>query len=290
MASVTTRTSVPSTSSGTGTTSSEIGTTSSGTGTPAEPVEARAATSRFLGYLGRSLAIQLRDWSFLAFIIAMPSTIYLFFATIYGDQTAEGGASAAAVMMIAMATYGGLGAAMSAGNQITNERSTGWFRQLMLTALTPAQFIGAKVLVAVGIILPAIAVVFAAGATRGVRMPAQTWLGSGGLMLAALLPMVLLGLVIGLWLKPAAAAAATTLTMLALAMLGGLWFPLEMMPEAMQVVGRALPSYWAGRIASWPLMGGDFPLAGVGVIVAWTAALVGLGALGYRRAVRTSRR
>ena len=78
--------------------------------------------------------------------------------------------------------------------------------------------------------------------------------------------------------------------MLALSMLGGLWFPLEMMPEAMQTVGKLLPSYWAGRIGTWPLVGGDFPTQGVLVIGTWAVVLVGLGALGYGRAVRTSRR
>ncbi|MDN5571306.1 MAG: ABC transporter permease [Propionibacteriaceae bacterium] len=241
-------------------------------------------------YIVHSIGFMLRDWSFLAFVVAMPTTMYLFFAGIYGDQTAAGGASVAAIMMVTMATYGGLGAAMSAGAQIQTERATGWFRQLMLTAITPAQFMAAKIAVAVTVIMPAIAAVFIAGAIRGVRMDAGTWLASGALILASLLPMVILGLVIGLWLKQAAAGAATTLVMLALSMLGGLWFPLDMMPDLMQTIGRLLPSYWAGRIGTWPITGGDFPWQGVLVIGIWTVSLVVLGALGYRRAVRTSRR
>ncbi len=243
----------------------------------------------FPHYVASSLLIMLREWSFLAFVVAMPTAMYLFISSIYGDAGA-GGVQASAVMMVTMATYGGLGAAMSAGNQIQNERSTGWFRQLMITALTPAQFVTAKVLVAVGVVIPAIGVVFAAGALRGVRLDAGTWLGSGALLLVALLPMILLGLALGLWFKPAAASAATTLTMLTLSMLGGLWIPLELMPDAMASLGRLLPSYWAGRIGLWPIVGGDFPWQGVAVIGVWSAGLVVLGALGYRRAVRTSRR
>lgn len=97
----------------------------------------RTASRHFTHYLLHSWLGTLRDWSFLAFILAMPVTIYLFFAGIYGAQLSEGGVDVAAIMMVTMATYGALGAAMSAGNQITNERSTGWFRQLMITALTP---------------------------------------------------------------------------------------------------------------------------------------------------------
>lgn len=241
-------------------------------------------------YIAHSMLATLRDWAFLAFVVAMPTTMYLFFSGIYGAQMTQGGASVAAVMMVTMATYGALGAAMSAGAQIQTERATGWFRQLMVTALTPAQFITARIVVAVGVIVPAIAAVFVAGAARGVRLDAGTWVASGVLILVALLPMVMLGLTIGLWLKQAAAGAATTLMMLALSMLGGLWFPLDMMPDAMAAFGRTLPSYWAGRIGTWPISGGAFPWQGVVVLGIWTVALVVLGALGYGRAVRTSRR
>jgi ABC-2 type transport system permease protein len=252
--------------------------------------DSRDHTVRLFGYVGRSLVLQLRDWSFLLFIVAMPTSIYLFFAGIYGDQEADGGVSVAAAMMATMAAYGGLGAAMNAGNTIQVERSSGWFRQLMLTALTPVEFLLAKAAVAVAVIIPAIGVVFAAGALRGVRLDLRTWLASGGLLLVGLLPMIILGLVIGLWFTPQTSQAATTAIMLALSMLGGLWFPLDMMPDAMAAVGRSLPSYWIGRLAVWPLTGGDAPSTAVPVLSAWLIALCLLGVLGYRRAVRTSRR
>ncbi|GAB3624589.1 ABC transporter permease [Mariniluteicoccus endophyticus] len=252
---------------------------------------APAGSPRILAhYTIASLGLVLRDWSFIAFVLAMPVSIYLFFAGIYGHEMSDNGTPVAAIMMATMATYGGLGAAMSAGNQIQTERTTGWFRQLMLTGLTPAQFVVGKIVTAVGVVLPAIGIVFVAGALRGVRLPLSTWAVSFVLITLALLPMVLLGLVLGLWLRPTAAGAATTLTMLALSMVGGLWFPLDMMPAVMQTVGRLLPSYWAGQLGVWPIGGGAFPWRGVLVIGCWTVGLIVVGALGYGRAVRSSRR
>jgi ABC-2 type transport system permease protein len=245
---------------------------------------------RFVHYAVQSILIQLRDWAFLGFVIVMPTAIYLFFAGMYGDQAGDSGIDVAALMMVTMATYGGLGAAMNAGSQIQSERSSGWFRQLMLTSLAPAQFVLAKVLTAIAVLVPAIGTVFVAGATRGVRLEAGTWAASLGLIVTALLPMIVFGLVIALWFKPQTATAVTTLTMMALAMLGGLWVPLELMPDAMQAIGRLLPSYWASQIGAWPLVGGDFPWQGVVVQACWLLALVAVGALGYRRAIRTSRR
>lgn len=254
------------------------------------PRRAPGALARLARYTAASIGQMVREWSFIAFIIAMPTTMYLFFSGIYGDQVASGGVTVAAIMMVTMATYGGLGAAMSAGATIQAERSSGWFRQLMLTPLSATQFFTAKVTTAVAVVVPALGAVFLAGAIQGVRLPATTWLAIGGLLLASLLPMVVLGLVIGLWFKQQTASAVTTLTMLTLSMVGGLWFPLDMMPAGLQFVGRLLPSYWAGQIGTWPLVQGDFPTQGVLVIGAWTVSLLVLGALGYRRAVTTSRR
>lgn len=250
----------------------------------------RSGLARLGHYVRASIGTVVREWSFLTFIIALPTVMYLFFSGIYGDQMTGAGVEVKAVMMVTMATYGGLGAAMNAGATIQAERSSGWFRQLMLTPLRPAEFFAAKVVTAIVVLVPAIVAVFVAGTVMGVRLPVATWLAIGSLLLASLLPMVVLGLVIGLWFKQQAAAAVTTLVMLVLSMIGGLWFPLDMMPPAMQTIGKLLPSYWAGQIGTWPLLGGAFPTQGVLVIGAWTVSLILLGALGYRRAVRSSRR
>lgn len=250
----------------------------------------RPSAARTWHYFIHSLAAMLRDWAFMAFIIALPVTMYLFFAGIYGDQEASGGVAVAAVMMVTMATYGGLGAAMNAGAVIQSERSSGWFRQLMISPLTPSGFVTVKVATAVCAVIPALLAVFIAGIIRGVRLPLETWLATFGVLMVALLPMVFLGLVIGLWFKQQTATAVTTLTMLALAMIGGLWFPVDMMPGWMQPISKSLPSYWAGRIGMWPVIGGEFPWRGVLIIGIWTLGLLVLGGLGYRRAVRTSRR
>ncbi|QLQ14855.1 MAG: ABC transporter permease [Micropruina sp.] len=230
------------------------------------------------------------DWAFLAFVIAIPVTMYLFFSGIFGAQANDSGVAVAAVMMATMATYGGLGAAMSAGANIQTERTTGWVRQLLLTALTPTEFMVGRVIAAVLLVAPAIGAVFVTGALRGVSLSPGTWAAAFGLTLAALLPMIVLGLVLGLLFKPQTAGAATTLVMMALSMLGGLWLPLDLMPEFMQAVGRLLPSYWASQLGGWPISGGAFPLQGVVVIGVWTVALAVIGVLSYRRAVRATRR
>lgn len=256
------------------------------TARPARPARLANATSIWLRFLRHSLAIQLRRWQFLVFIIAMPVVLFLFYASVYGDQPIANGVTVAGAMMGTMAAYGGLGAAMMTGNSITEESRTGWLRQLRLTALSPVAYLGVRLVVAVLVMVPAIGAVYVAGYARGVRLDAGIWAASFGLLLLALLPMIVLGMVIGLWVSPQASQPATTAGMLVLAMLGGLWFPLSMMPDWMQPIGRALPSHWAGEFAMWPMFGGDFAWRGVGVLATWTIVLCALGVLGYRRSVR----
>ena len=71
----------------------------------------RSSAARTWHYFIHSLAAMLRDWAFMAFIIALPVTMYLFFAGIYGDQEASGGVAVAAVMMVTMTS--GLPSTMS---------------------------------------------------------------------------------------------------------------------------------------------------------------------------------
>ena len=77
------------------------------------------------------------------------------------------------MIMVSMAAYGSLGAAMSGGAQLALERRSGWFRQLSITALPPRSFLWAKAAVIMLIVLPALLLVFAAGyVVGGVRAPA----------------------------------------------------------------------------------------------------------------------
>src|SRR5699024_10558692 len=108
------------------------------------------------------------------------------------------------------------------------------------------------------------------------------WLG--------LLPTILVGLVLGMVLKGGAAMAGGVVTMMAMAILGGLWMPLEMFPDWMQTLGKFIPTYWISRLGEWTMYGGDLPATGLLVIGAWTLVLATVTAVSMSRAVGLSRR
>ena len=75
-----------------------------------------------------------------------------------------------------------------------------------------------------------------------------------------------------------------------MAMLGGLLWPLDGMPEIVGQIGRNLPTYWLGDLGRAPFIGESLPFRAAVVLLVWTAAAAGLAALGFRRAARVSKR
>jgi ABC-2 type transport system permease protein len=191
-----------------------------------------------------------------------------------------------------MAAYGSLGAAMSGGASWRwNGGRAGSGNEHHRPA--GADFPVAKSAVIMLVVLPALILVFVAGfVVGGVRAPATAWLACLALMWLALLPMTILGVAIGLWAGADAVPGVTTLVLLMLSALGGLWFPVQIMPDVMQTIAKALrrrtgsPSWDAGRSCQALASRG----AGIVVLLGWSIGLSVLGALGYRRATANSTR
>jgi len=188
-----------------------------------------------------------KQFSFGIFSIALPVILYVIFTQTYGDAGGPDGINWAAMIMVSMAAYGSLGAAMGGGAQLALERRSGWFRQLNITALPSQIFLLAKSAGdhgggAAGVD-PGLRGRFVVG---GVRAPATAWLACLALMWLALLPMTILGVAIGLWVGADAVPGVTTVVLLMLSALGGLWFPVQIMPNVMQ------PSPRRCRRTGWP--------------------------------------
>lgn len=199
----------------------------------------------------------------------------------------QGGMNVGAYLMVSMAAYGGIGAAINAGARIAIERQTGWNRQLRLSALSARGHLFANAAVSMLVALPAIVLVFLAGAVFGTaNLTIGQWLGCGISLWLCLIPFGVLGLVIGFVANVDSAQPLTMLVYMALAILGGLWFPVSQFPPLLRGVAKALPSYWAAEIAREPLAHAAIPFIGVLVLAAWTVVLGVLAMSGYRSSGR----
>ncbi|GAA1284358.1 MULTISPECIES: ABC transporter permease [Brachybacterium] len=258
---------------------------------PEAPVARTTATPsaarRTVHYALHTTRMTVTDVPFMVFTIALPVGMYLLFSMMFGDE-ADG--QARGMIMINMAAYGGLGAAVTAGTKIQEDQRNGFLRQLIVAGLSPRSFLAGSILAASAVIIPALAAVGLVGLVSGVEAAPTAFLATLAVLWLGLLPTILVGLVLGMVLKGGAAMAGGVVTMMAMAIFGGLWMPLEMFPTWMQSFGHAIPTYWISSLGEWALYGTSFPLTGVAVIGAWTAALALLCTVSMSRAVGLSRR
>ncbi|WP_270407363.1 ABC transporter permease [Brachybacterium paraconglomeratum] len=257
--------------------------------TAPEPRTAAApsAATRTLRYAAHTTAMTLTNVAFMVFTIALPVGMYLLFSMMFGAE-AEG--QARGQIMINMAAYGGLGAAVTAGTQIQEDQRNGFLRQLVVAGLSPRSFLIGSVIAASAVIVPALAAVGLVGLATGVEASPGRFLLTLVVLWLGLLPTILIGLVLGMVLRGAAAMAGGVVTMMAMAIFGGLWMPLELFPQWMQELGRLMPTYWISSLGQWSLQGAELPVTGLVVIGAWTLVLGVLCMVSMSRAVGLQRR
>lgn len=232
----------------------------------------------------------LRDPGFVIFGAGMPVLMYLLFTRI--GQGAQPPADAAAwriSSMIGMAAYGALGAAVGTGTGIAEDKQLGWLRQLRTTPMRPERVVLGRALAGSVTVLPALLLVLAAGAlVNGVRLDAWQWPVLVGLMWLGALPFTLFGIGNGYRLTAQTTGVLNVGALVGLAVIGGLWFPVDLFPHWLRTVAVYTP---ANRFAAlgWSTASGSAPDAKtVAVLLGWLAVCGSYAVLSYRRSARTT--
>jgi ABC-2 type transport system permease protein len=241
-----------------------------------------------LNYAWMSALPIFRNARFVIFTAALPVIMYLLFNGLYGSEASvTAGMSTGVYLMVSMACYGALGAALNAGTGIALERRTGWNRQLRLTALSPQGYLVAKGAVSMLVALPALALVFVVAGTVGhVHLSVVSWLLGGVVIWISIIPFAVLGLVIGFLATPDSTQPISMFVYIGLSILGGLWVPLEQFPAVMTTIGKLLPTYWVAENGRDAVAGAGVSGQGIAVLVGWTVVLGALGMAAYRRSGR----
>src|SRR4051812_9041414 len=97
-------------------------------------------------YLMFDIRRTLRNRRVMIFAILMPLVLFAVFGLNIPKDATEGGISAIAYVMVSMAMFGSMSAAMSSGGVIAAERDGGWNRTLRLTPLKPQAYVINKVI------------------------------------------------------------------------------------------------------------------------------------------------
>ncbi|GAA1591595.1 ABC transporter permease [Kribbella hippodromi] len=232
-------------------------------------------------YLIFDIRRTLRNRRVMIFSILMPVVLFLIFGLTIPKSASEGNISAIAYVMVSMAMFGSMSAAMSSGGVIAAERDGGWNRTLRLTPLKPQAYVVNKVILSLLLAVPPLVVVFLIGMTVGhVHLGAGQWLTVALVSWLGALPFAALGLVIGYIAKPDSVQPITGLSTMLIAAFGGLWLPVSQMPKAMKYVAELTPAYWTGQTSRSALTQSGLDTHALLVVIGWTVVL---GAIGLRR-------
>jgi ABC-2 type transport system permease protein len=245
----------------------------------APPRSGRGPVSFSPTYLALDIRRSLRNRRTLIFLLVMPVAFFL----VFGGSYRNSDPAAFAYVMVSMSVYGAMIATTSTGAQVSVERSQGWTRQLRLTPLRPTGYVLTKVASALVLGIVPVVMVLAVGAIMGADLSLGEWLAVAALSWVCSLVFAAFGLFVG-YLVPAENAMQFIGPLLALmSFFGGLFQPLETMPQALQNIAPWMPTYAVGLVARSPITHSGMTLAHVGDLVLWTA-IFGIGtALLFRR-------
>jgi len=225
----------------------------------------------------------LRNKRFMILALGFPLVLYFMIALPNRHVHSLGGTgiSAPLYLMVGLVTFGTMNAVLGAGARIAAERSAGWNRQLRLTPLSTRTYFRTKVLTGYMLALLTIALLYASGTLLGVRLTAGEWVRMTVLILIGLIPFAALGILYGHLLTPDSIGPALGGTTAALAILGGVWFPIT--NGVMHDVAQVLPSYWLVQAAHIGIGGNGWGTRGWIVLAIWTVAGAYLARRAYER-------
>ena len=217
---------------------------------------------------------RLRNRRAMIFSVLLPVAFFLMFTTTDYSSTLYGNGNVVANMMIGMALYGALMTTTGAGAAVSNERASGWSRQLRLTPLKPIAYITAKAIVGMLISVLAIGAVYAFGPYRHAQMPASAWITSALIIWLGSLVFVAFGQFIGYVLPSDNAMQVVGPLMALLAFLGGMFIPLTP-GSTMDRIGSLTPMYGLHNLALWPMGGKTFSWWWMANVLTWLAIFLG---------------
>lgn len=227
-------------------------------------------------YLLEAHAEFLKLWRQPAFLIptlAFPALFYLLFGVLMVPGGTASGTSK--YLLATYAAFGAIGPALFGfGVGLAEERGNGLLDLKRVLPMPPFALYLAKIAMAMGFaLIVGLLLLLLASTLGGVRLNPLDLMRYLLVLPLGTLPFAALGLLIGSLARAQAASALVQLVYLPLGFLGGLWFPIFMLPKLLQSIAHGLPSYHFGQLMLWAV--------GVQPLLPWisVAALAGFATL-----------
>ena len=226
-----------------------------------------------------------RNRAFTLSTTGFPVIFYLMFASMNAHEQYHGQLYSR-YLLAGYACFGAMGSALfGIGAGLAHERGHGWLELKRASPMPAGAYLLAK-LVASMCFAVIIALLLASLGTL-ISGHILSLYELGKLLLVVIggcIPFASLGLLLGLIMAPNAAPGVINLFYLPLSFCGGLWMPIEMLPQWLQHVAHVLPSYYFSRLALHALgYSAVSPLLSWSVLAGYTVALLALCTLIFRR-------
>ncbi|WP_342540605.1 ABC transporter permease [Heyndrickxia sp. FSL K6-6286] len=201
----------------------------------------------------------LRNPYFVFWSLLMPIVFYFIFTKVVNTGAPDAEAWHAHYLM-SMTAFSVMGSSiMTLGIRIVQEKSQGWSTFMRLTPLPDSVYFFGQMIGQTVIHILSICVIFIAGAIiNGVSLTLFEWVMSGLWILVGSIPFLAFGTIIGSMNKVETASGISNVLYMVLAVSGGMWMPMEIMPKMMQAIGKWLPSYNYGN-GAWQIVQGNLP-------------------------------
>jgi ABC-2 type transport system permease protein len=200
-----------------------------------------------------------RNIYFIFWSLMMPVAFYFLYTRIFTTGTTESEQWNAHYLM-SMTCFSIMGSSiMTLGIRLVQERAQGWVTYLQVTPLPNSIYFGGKMVGQTIMHLFSIIIIFTAGfLINHVSLSPAQWINSALWILAGSLPFLALGTCIGTMRRVDTASGLSNALYLSLALLGGMWMPLDIMPNWLGQIGNWLPSHSFGN-GAWVIIAGGVP-------------------------------
>ena len=219
------------------------------------------------------LILMKRQAAYYLLSIGLPSVFYLIFSGMM-----SGSATPTLVLqtyLFSMTVFSIMSSAFfSIPSTLQSDKTNNWQKMLQHSPVSMIEYYISKLFSALLTFLLSIVVVFSVGHfVRGVNLPAMDWLIIALIILFGSLVFIAMGVLVSLLPSAQLMSVVGNIAYMALAVLGGLCFPLTMFPKWLQSIGKLTPSYQLMQIVSSYLEHREFNAIAALIVLVYTVGV-----------------
>ena len=219
------------------------------------------------------LILMKRQAAYYLLSIGLPSVFYLIFSGMM-----SGSATPTLVLqtyLFSMTVFSIMSSAFfSIPSSLQSDKTNNWQKMIQHSPVSMVEYYISKLFSALLTFLLSIVVVFSVGHfVRGVSLPTMDWLIIALIILFGSLVFIAMGVLVSLLPSAQLMSVVGNIAYMALAVLGGLWFPLSMFPAWLRSIGKLMPSYQLMQVISSYLEHREFNAIAALIVLVYTVGV-----------------